>query len=347
MAIGAAGSIIGAVEGAKNQDEQMKNQQMLMGDQYKYNEMMANNNQNRAKQMWDYTSYGNQVKNMEKAGINPALLYGQSGGGGVTAAGGQGSGVSQPTDQSITQRIRSQEMGLSLANMASQVKLNESQAMKNEAEAEKIAGVDTELTKATTGMQQRITELQTTVDKVLGSQEKLNAANYFKVQAEERKVWEEVRNSIANADVAEGTKEANIQAAGLANWNSMLKGIETIGKTALNEQQVAKLKNDMAVAWANVAIGESSVSNQADKIANDLMLGNRDLDRRDEELLKDWIYEGVNAGKQISGEIINWMSRGGVKTVTTVASKIEEMFNGKGQQIGTKVTEGTTTTTSK
>ena len=37
-----------------------------------------------------------------------------------------------------------QEMGLQLANLASQIKLNESQAAKNTAEANKIAGVDTE-----------------------------------------------------------------------------------------------------------------------------------------------------------------------------------------------------------
>ena len=38
-------------------------------------------------------------------------------------------------------------MGLQLANLASQIKLNESQANKNNAEANKTAGVDTELAK--------------------------------------------------------------------------------------------------------------------------------------------------------------------------------------------------------
>ena len=30
----------------------------------------------------------------------------------------------------------------------------------------------------------------------------------------------------------------------------------------------------------------------ADRIANDLMMGMKDLDRKDRELIKDWIYEG-------------------------------------------------------
>ena len=40
-------------------------------------------------------------------------------------------------------------MGLQLGNLASQVELNKSQANKNNAEAEKIKGVDTDVQKAT------------------------------------------------------------------------------------------------------------------------------------------------------------------------------------------------------
>ena len=38
--------------------------------------------------MWDYTNYENQVKHLGAAGLNPALLYGQGGGGGASTAGG-------------------------------------------------------------------------------------------------------------------------------------------------------------------------------------------------------------------------------------------------------------------
>ena len=65
------------------------------------------------------------------------------------------------------------------------------------------------------------------------------------------------------------------------------------------------LKGQLAIGWANVAIGEKSVSNEADRIANELMMGMKDLDRKDRELIKDWIYEGVHAGKEISGEILS------------------------------------------
>ena len=85
----------------------------------------------------------------------------------------------------------------------------------------------------------------------------------------------------------------------------------------------------MAVAWANVALGEKSVSNEADRIANDLMIGMKGLDIKERELLKDWIYGGVHAGKEISGEILNWVMRGAPKTITEVTSKLKEMFDTK------------------
>ena len=53
-----------------------------------------------------------------------------------------------------------------------------------------------------------------------------------------------------------------------------------------------------------MAIGEKSVSNETDRIANELMMGMKDLDRKDRELIKDWIYEGIHAGKEISVGIV-------------------------------------------
>ena len=85
-----------------------------------------------------------------------------------------------------------------------------------------------------------------------------------------------------------------------------------------------------------MALGEKSVSNEADRIANDLMIGMKGLDIKERELLKDWIYEGIHAGKEISGEILNWVMRGAPKTITEVTSRLEEMFDSEGKQTGTK-----------
>ena len=114
---------------------------------HEYNEASANAAQARAYEMWEKTNYAAQIEQMKKANLSPGLMYGQAGAGGGTVSGAQGQGTSQPTDRSIEMKLKGQEMGLQLANLASQIKLNESQANKNNAEANKTAGVDTELAK--------------------------------------------------------------------------------------------------------------------------------------------------------------------------------------------------------
>ena len=92
-----------------------------------------------------------------------------------------------------------------------------------------------------------------------------------------------------------------------------------------------------------MALGEKSVSNEADRIANDLMIGMKGLDIKERELLKDWIYEGIHAGKEISGEILNWVMRGAPKTITEITSRLEEMFDAEGNEAGSKMVKQTIT----
>ena len=105
------------------QTQQWANQLKLMEIQNRYNEQMAQRNQERNKDLWDYTNCENQKKHMKAAGLNPALMYGMGGGGGVSSSGAQGQGVTQPTDRSIEMGIQRQGLGLQLANLASQVEL--------------------------------------------------------------------------------------------------------------------------------------------------------------------------------------------------------------------------------
>ena len=189
----------------------------------------------------------------------------------------------------------------------------------------------------------RITKLQDSIEKLTKAQEQKTAAEYFYIQAQEKKVWEEVREQIVKADIAEKTKEAMIRKTTLENFNLVQTGIESITRQKLNSEQISYLKGQIAIGWANVAIGEKSVANESDRIANELMIGMRDLDRRERELIKDWIYEGIHAGKEISGEILNWLMRGTPKTVAEVIGKIEEMFDSEGNLTGSKTIQQTVT----
>ena len=107
--------------------------------------------------MWDYTNYENQVKRLEAAGLNPALLYGQGGGGGASTAGGAvGNGQGTPgqapsggSPQALrSQMIEGAGMGIQLGLMEAQKRNLEADAAKKEADAKKTSGVDTEMQNA-------------------------------------------------------------------------------------------------------------------------------------------------------------------------------------------------------
>lgn len=338
-ATSAVGNQIKGIEARNAEDRAYTKQRELMRDQYNYNNKMAEENERRAREMWNYTNFENQKQHLLDAGLSPGLFYGGAGGVGATVSGSQGEGVGLGHETGVGFGIQEKALGLQLASTASQIALNESQAKKNNAEADKIAGVDTALSKAEAKYKNRITELQDEMEKNLKAGTLESGARFHMIQSKERMVWAETRKALVDAEVAEESKEELVRSAGLANWKTTEEALLMASKGKLNDQMIAKLKNDIAVAWANVALGEKSVSNQADAIANKLLVDMRDLDRKDKELLKDWIYEGVHAGKEISGEVLNWMTRGVGKNVQEVAGKIEEWFNSEGEVTMTKTTQ--------
>ena len=138
---GLAGTIAGAVSGAKdrNMQKELQQKQMEYGRemyalqskdekermelQNQWNKEAAEKSQEYAKEMFDYTGYENQVKQMKAAGLNPALLNGGSG----SAGQAHGATVSPATAM--------QPMGLQVALQAQQVA---AQTELTNAQAEKI-----------------------------------------------------------------------------------------------------------------------------------------------------------------------------------------------------------------
>lgn len=100
-----------------------------LGNQMRLNEQAAR----LARENWDYTNVGNQIKHMKKAGLNIGLMYGQGGAGGQSNTGSGGSAAMAQTPDI---------MGLMQGQ--ANIELMKAQAEKAKAEAEKIGGVDTE-----------------------------------------------------------------------------------------------------------------------------------------------------------------------------------------------------------
>lgn len=138
---GLAGTIAGAVSSSKDrklqremQEKQMefgremyaqqsKDEEQRMAQQNEWNKEAAAKSQEYAKEMFDYTGYENQVKQMKAAGLNPALMNGGSG------SAGQAHGAT------VNPATAMQPMGLQVALQAQQTA---AQTALTNAQAEKI-----------------------------------------------------------------------------------------------------------------------------------------------------------------------------------------------------------------
>lgn len=92
----AAGDLVGTGLGLllekHNDKRQLDQQQKLTDMQLGANMKMSDYNYAKQLQMWHDTNFSAQMEEMEKAGINPALIYGTSGGGATTIGSGSGGG---------------------------------------------------------------------------------------------------------------------------------------------------------------------------------------------------------------------------------------------------------------
>ena len=168
-----------------------ENERMTLQNQW--NKEAAGQSQQYAKEMFDYTGYENQVKQMKAAGLNPALMNGGGGSAGQASAGAE----VQPAQAF-------QPMGIQMALQAQQVMANtqlaNAQAEKTRAEAtaqnmQNLIGSSIELA-------QKIGEIGKT------KQEKKNLeATYIKTVEEVKEVQENVNNLILQGDVLKENKE--------------------------------------------------------------------------------------------------------------------------------------------
>lgn len=149
-----------------NDRRQLRQQGKLNQQQIEAQQQMGRFNQSMALEMWEATNYSAQRKELEKAGLNAGLLYGISGGGGTTAqtqAGAVGAHDAPHGGQEVGMGL---QLGLQAAMQKAQIQLAESQANKNNVEAAKIGGADTENVQAqtkNTRAQQAYTEVLTEI----------------------------------------------------------------------------------------------------------------------------------------------------------------------------------------
>lgn len=240
--IGIANGVKGLL-GISNQD---KNTKKLMKYQAELNAQAAEHTNQLNKDMWDYTNYENQVQHLKNAGLNPALLYGMSGGGGVSAAGGQDAGTS---GAGASQK---EMMGLQAQQISAQTRLANAEADKAAAEAKKTEGADTDLTKALTELNKAKKTTEETTQALQRAKENVEWVRQNEVAASAQSLWsasqkylEEAKKTGIEANIAEKTAETVCEGI-------RLKNLELWSNIILNDEKVRTNKAEQAKMYADV-----------------------------------------------------------------------------------------------
>lgn len=207
-----------------NDKRQIKQQEKLQNLQIAGNKEMIDYQKLKDYEMWEKTNYKEQVKQLEKAGLNAALLYGMSGGGGVTT-GGSGGGVSGGTAPTGGGEVLGASgMGIQLGMMKAQKDLIEAQTEKTKAETVKTAGVDTK--EAETRIEQmgqgienakaakQLMEVQTKIAQYEEQYSSESLQDRLAIaQWQWKKTVEEVRKIAIDTNLTEATTESQIEIA--------------------------------------------------------------------------------------------------------------------------------------
>lgn len=330
--MGIGGALMGALgaNGASSQSWQRQHQ--LMEIQAELNQKNAKFNTAQAKEMWNYTNFENQMKHIREAGLSPGLIYGMGGQGGSTQGAGAANGVGLPQDQSVGMGLRAQEIGIEMANALSQIKLNESQASKNEAEANKIKGVDTEAQKATveniiaqTSNEKIKRGLILGQIRVADAEEELkrNTADWTKDKAEEtrwnvkslkkgiEKLSVEIDGVELDNDLKKRTIDNKVKESALTLQNLMAEILLKGSQRRVNEEQAKAIPKQILQGWEKLAkegegliIQREQMEAYAQDVINRYELGKKGLDIEEQRLIKDIVLGILEIASKGAGAAI-------------------------------------------
>lgn len=227
--------------------QQMSNSKELMRQQHAY-----------ALEMWKQTGPQGMMEQYKKAGLNPGLMYGMSGGGAgqTTMPNAQGPG-GHATKNDIM------GMGIAAMQAAAQVKVLESQANLNNTQAKKLSGVDT------TEAQARIDNLMQGLDNLKEDwvikrlqQTMMNMQNWEQ-QATQA---DRLRTITYNADqafhalgvlknehkISDATIEDKIKIIQREAIFMALKNELTTSQRQLTDQELMNRVNDILISWEKI-----------------------------------------------------------------------------------------------
>lgn len=277
-AIGALGGIASGIIGQGAQKRAEKRQ-------LENSKKMAEFNQKQALEMWEKTNYPAQIAQMKKAGLNVGLMYEGGGTAGQAQANSQTMGMqNDQTGQRISEGMG---MALNARMQEAQIKLAEATANKTEVEADKLAGTDTEESKARTASllqgienaksQKELTDIQTKIATIENIEQWMTQEDRVdRIKSEARKIEQEARSALAQANIDEATQQQKIDIIGEELTYSILKNAltgATITKTNEETRKIGQeIFNLIAEEWAtkkHATVASEKVWNEGKRLTEE------------------------------------------------------------------------------
>ena len=296
-----AGGIIGLLAGKAQDKRQINQQKKLQALQIAGSKELADYNYSKQLEMWKATNYGAQMEELEKAGLNPGLIYGMSGGGGVTTGSGGGSVTGATASQGGGGELG---LGLQMATQAAQLAIMEAQKKNIEADtANKTA--DT----ANKGTQGEILKLEEefkalTLDASVAKKhyETNQAMHEAALKWVDRYIAEngaDTRAYNASDTAALELEEMRVRVAGL-----YLQNIQTKENTALTQAQQQQVLQNIRTQIKQLQQGDRAL----DQKDQDIL-----IDKARNELIETGIW--VGAASNIAGDLVKMLlgKKGGKK----------------------------------
>jgi hypothetical protein len=269
---------------------QLEQQKKLTDIQVDANKQLADYGMVLQKELFHATGYGAQRKQMEEAGLNPALMYGHAGAGGTTGTPATGSaGMGQSSTETERKMASIQAEGMALQNrlLSSQVRNIDADTEQKLATAEKTRGVDTEVAKATLDniiKDSRGKDLQNTFNEI---QNDILSDTWFdkvnEIKWNSTKARYDMEITLNNRDISDATKAQAIDSYSLqvqnlatdillkdAKINLTREQAEAVSKNVMNNYINALANKEQASKWTwQQALGNALVESGINKEVSD------------------------------------------------------------------------------
>lgn len=278
VATGAIGTIMGLALEKHNDQRQLNQQQKLQDLQIKGNEQLTDYNYAKQLDIWHATSYPEQVKMMEEAGLSPALMYGMGGGGGTTANINTGNVSGAEAPKGGHEVADEQGMGIQMMQQNMQLALLKAQkdnidadTANKKAQAAKTAGIDTDVAKATIGKITADTgniQVDTTLKQI---ETKLQQVNYDFAQAsmtdrldliaqQARTETGKATQALVQGNIDEATKQTKIKQIQAEYIGKLIENVltsqltnESKARTRLDQNQADAIIQNVMNNWSSLA----------------------------------------------------------------------------------------------